>query len=236
MTSHTAGLAAEWRRQLLTFQSRAGALDERAAVAIAAAEEQPATGAFIERHAGPHWRNLGLGAVRAFRKPDGTWEEQEAPQRAWSLLLPVIAAGWSLDGDRPLVSPALNVVDLIAIDPDGEGHVSTLTGAFDGVLGLWAPAVQDAAPLRLFRSPLAWLREAAKFPNFADPAPEPVCICWPDAADAKTLLLHAGELICEDDAHAAALDRRIDKLRRAYLPPKPRLRVWVDDDAASEAA
>jgi hypothetical protein len=229
---------AAWRAQVERFETLAGELDERAILGFERAREDKATAAFLERHAGPHWMNLALSAARAYRtpRPDlgagvSTWEPQDSAGRAWALHVPLL-------GLDPRRARAWNVVDLLAIDPDGEGHVSTLTGAFEGILGFWQAGLDADAPrkLRLLRSPLTWLREAAKWPNpaDADDAQEPVCIVWPDTPDARTVLLHARELIAEDDAHAAALDRRIARLRRDYLPPKPI--ISVADEQQSEAA
>lgn len=217
-------------------------LDRAARRGIEAAEADARVASWIEGHAGPLWGALGLHAGRAFRRvPErgaagGFWEPQGPGTGTWCLMLPwlgcrrpapEILALAQARGQR-LIEERWYVVDILAIDPDGEQHVSTLSGVFDGVLGRWDQALTgldgEVLPLRVFRSPLAWLRHALQVE--AEPGlPEPVCLAWPNSADARHVLLHAGELIADDDAHAAELDRAIRRARKAALPPVPKLKV-----------
>lgn len=228
-----------WRRQFEALASRLDALDLYVMERLREADADARVQAWLAAQAGPLFGALGVFPIRAYRRLDRSWEPQEAPCGTWCLGYPVLAAESVPTrvefGFPPLVTAWRDrhgVVDVLAIDVDGENPVSSRTGAFGGVLGLHMMALgADPRPLRVFRDPVAWLRGALT----CDPdAPEPVCLAWPDAPDARDVLLFAPELVADDDDHAEALERQVRKLRQAFLPPKPR--ILVDDSAEKAAA
>lgn len=223
-----------WRRHLDTGVTMPEALDELAWRGILAAEAEEKTQAFLAARGGPLWAALGLFAGRAFIRTDATWQQQGPGAGAWCVMLPLLGCVPTdpevrrrmAAAPRPREIPAerWHVEDVLAID-DSEARVATLSGAFDGVLGCPFLAMGDAPrALRVYRQPVDWLQHALD--AWAGPdMPEPICLAWPKSSGARDVLLHAGELIADDDDHAAQLDRWIKKARKDLLPPAPRLKV-----------
>ena len=229
-----------WRRQM-AVPIDAEDLDREVLTGIEAAEGDPRIATFLEQLGGPFWNVHGLYAGRAYLRGEN-WERREKGDETACLMLPLIDAELTnpavveLGRRRGLFVPTerWHVVDILAIEPSGAAAVASLTGNFGGVLGPHHLGLcAEPWPLRVHRSPFAWLRHVDAFAS----QPAPVCLAWPHSSAARDLYLYAGELIADDDEHAEELQKAIRAARKAALPPPPRVLVAVEDQpAASEAA
>lgn len=235
MTHLAARSVQAWRQQIETFKTPLEELDREALLAIKAAEADERVGNWIAEKAGPLWRHFGLFAFRVFRRPDGRAERVEPRDGSWCLGFPVLGLTCEPIG-RGLVREHYNVLDLIAIDPKGEPGAWSLAGEPVGVLGTpWPPAsLEDPWRVRVVRTPLDWLRTLPSQEAFPDEV-EPVCIVDPASSDARYLLVHASELIAEDDEHADELAAMVRRARKEALPPPARVSVLVKPGEARAA-
>lgn len=193
---------------------------------------QPKASAWVERALGgaphPAWRELGLGVMwaafsdaAAREEPDGRiagvlWVPVERGQGQAVITVPL--GGREAPGD------------LFAVDPVLPLYAGMLMDHGMGVLGdLQMDEIRAGARVRLHLSPIEWMREGGGMERIAEPerAEEPPRICivdW-DSAEARDVLDHAAEIICDDGDHAAAVDRILAAHRRAKLGRKPALMV-----------
>ena len=127
-----------------------------------------------------------------------------------------------------------SLIDLLAFDPKdpsrwylrngGERYGVMWLGewALDTAQGLMLSDADKPGPLRLFRTPLSWLKGGCRG----------ACLLSPALED-KTLILRealrgTAQVICDDMAHAEAVDKA---LKRTWpLPKKPKVMIAEDED------
>lgn len=156
-------------------------------------------------------RETLCGVLRAF--PEGeSWAPVDAPAGVRDGRAAIALPVW-------IATDIARCVDLLALDPADPARWARRTG-LAGVLARPADReialTEPPARIRLHRYPLDWLR--------GGPAPGGYCILdWrsDDAAD-LLYLLDRGDLVavCDDDAHARQLQRRV-------RPRRPKLRIEV---------
>lgn len=126
---------------------------------------------------------------------------------------------WKEEGDEGLAAVTLpvlvgyRVVDVLALAGSDPARWWPATG-LAALLG----RVPDAGPVRLTRTPFAWLQAQAR-----DPDSRPVCILDLAAPASRDVILYR-QVICDDEVHAGAIvdlrETYLRDLRRQVLPRK----------------
>ncbi len=106
----------------------------------------------------------------------------------------------------------LAAIDLLAVDPESAA-VAALTAHHDGVIG-HAERLAAEDPVRVYPSPLAWLKAGGS--TCPALAPAAVCILDEYTPSTEDLLLHV-PLACGDEDHAAELYAMQERARRRAL-------------------
>ena len=190
----------------------------------------------------PCWIKLGCGVAWAIFSDRGAYAQGDGR---------LAGVSW-MPGERAMGQPVLTVPigprddpdDLFAIDPVPPMSAGLLSGGgagCSGVLGGWqmAELAEGGKRVRLHWSPIDWIRQGGgmdrlEVPELAEEPPRLCVVDW-ETWDARTLLDQAGELVCDDEDHAAAVAGILAAHRKRKLGPKPALMV-VDPSREREAA